>query len=157
MMLLYWDGGEETRPYFNMCVTFLVIPTVMNVIISLVLNKKKSNREKIKSVVYAILQLNPIVDAWNVWKGTEMTEDDGTTPMYKYLLGRGIELVLESNPEAIIQLYIIYHSSVIPAVAYYSIASSLVSAAFTMMDCSMMNEQENMVSWAGVLLICCFL
>jgi hypothetical protein len=118
---------------------------------SLIFNKKKGNREKIKGVVYAILQLNPIVDAWNVWKGTAMTEDDGMAPMLKYMVGRAIELVLESNPEAIIQLYIIYHSSVIPAVAYYSIASSLVSAAFTMMDCSMMNEQENMVSWAGVL------
>ena len=67
----YGEGGEETRVFYHTSLTILATSTLCNVIVALALGKKKGMRARCKAVIVALLQLNPIVHASNVWMGNE--------------------------------------------------------------------------------------
>ena len=63
-----------------------------------------------------------------------------------FIMVRSFELLLEVMPETVLQLYANLHAEDISSLATVSIFSSIASAAFIMMDSSIMFERHVMVS-----------
>ena len=141
----YGEGGEETRKYFHISIAILATPTLINILMAWIANKKKGSMAIGKGVIFAVMQLNPIVHGLNFWSGVEVNEDDTVHPFMLFICVRMSELIFEVMPETILQLYVINHTEDISRLAIFSILSSVVSAAYIMTDNSMMYERNNMV------------
>ena len=145
----YGEGGDETRTFFHISIGILTIPTLSNVFLAWIANKKKGKIAISKGAILAVLQLNPIVHGLNTWRGVETREDDVLDPLVMFLAVRLSELLFEVMPETVLQLYVIYRTNNTSGVVIFSIMSSIVSAAFIMTDNSMMYERSRMVSKEG--------
>jgi hypothetical protein len=99
MMFKYKKGGEATAKYFGISLAILVVQTLVAMALSSIQNRKKSTVAKIKGLLLALLQLQPILHAYAVWRGDEQREDDTTNPLTNFMFQRGSEIVFEVIPE----------------------------------------------------------
>ncbi|GMH59885.1 hypothetical protein TrRE_jg7563 [Triparma retinervis] len=76
--------------------------------------------------------------------GNETSEDDAVQPIIMFIVVRSFELLLEVMPETVLQLYANLHAEDISSLATVSIFSSIASAAFIMMDSSILFERHVM-------------
>ena len=93
----------------------------------------------------AVLHLGPAMFGAATWKGEGMTEDDAMPPGDMFLILRVIQLLFESLPELTLTLLLVLRGQSSWRVVA-SIAMSVASASFTMMDVSVGFERSRMVS-----------
>jgi hypothetical protein len=138
-------SSSSSMLYFKLCLAFLIIPTLFNLVASIINTREERTVVKIKYAFYSIFQLNPIVHGYHSWRGTSTTTAASSiNPFLMYMITRLNEVILEAMPEAGMQLYFIFHTNDVATIAYVSICCSLLSAAFTMADCSIMDEMSSM-------------
>lgn len=139
MLQNYWRRGQEDEDMMKYCkisLAILIVPTVINVVIALLETARESLMKELLAVACAVLQLNPIVHGVAMWRGEEQGEDDVMPYVVLFMGNRMIELLFEVLPEVTLQLYVMFKTGEISKLAVFSIASSLLRAAFTMADCS---------------------
>jgi hypothetical protein len=99
MMITYEKGGEATAKYFRISLAILVVQTMIGLAMSLIQNGKRSMVAKVKGAVLTLLQLQPILHAYAVWRGDELSEEDNVSPFNMFMIQRCTEIVFEVLPE----------------------------------------------------------
>jgi hypothetical protein len=87
----------------------------------LVKNAKRGPAEKIKGVLYALLLLSPAIETFSYWRGDEKSEIDVVDPVLILVVSRAIEMVIESFPEAAIQLAILFKTEEVETLMIFSL------------------------------------
>jgi hypothetical protein len=134
--------------FFRITLAFLIIPTTAHLVMVIIQNRKIGLTATLLGCLTATLQLNPLICAIEVWRGSNnnrRVEGAAFEPFNMFMISRIIEVVLEALPEAILQLYFLFTSKGnLSKVAIYSIASSVASSAYTMSDSNVMKERAFM-------------
>ena len=148
--MVFWNGGEDTRKYFDISLGILIVPTVSSMVVGAIQNSRKGWKKMVMGAVVGLLHLNPLVHGFAVWRGAGVAEDDVANPVKFFIMGRLTELLFEVLPEFILSFYFVMHSEVVDRNVIMSMVVGVASAAFTMMDNSVMMERGVMVSVCAV-------
>ena len=149
----YGEGGTKTRKYFQTSGGILIVSTLMNILVAWLANKNKTTALRVRAMIFALIQLNPLVHGINAWRGVETSEDDTMSPFFIFVMVRIGELIFEVLPESVLQLFVVYHTKKVSYTVIFSILSSVASAAFIMTDNSLMYERGEMVSERRVVVV----
>ena len=128
------------------------MPLALNVLVAVIFNAKKGKKAQAIGVLAALLHLTPVMHGAATWKGEGQKENDVVGPVLLFAMGRIGELLLESLPELALSLLLAFRGQSSPKIIA-SLALSVASAAFTMMDVSVGFERKEMVS-APTLVVC---
>ena len=150
VLMVFWNGGEDTRKYFDISLGILIVPTMMNMLTGVIQNSRKGWKKMVMGVVVGLLHLNPLVHGFAVWRGAGVAEDDVMDPVQFFIMGRVCELLCEVLPEFILSFYFVMHSETVDRNVIMSMVVGVASAAFTMIDNSVMQERGDMVSACAV-------
>ena len=145
----YKETGREG--FFRASMGILVVAILLHCTIAWMDSKKKEPNQRIRRLAIALSLMTPIVDAYNVWTGKEADHDLQFTPEEALVISRIIELVFESLPESVLQVYILLNTDRedVSSLMVVSILASLSAAAFIMCDSSISYEREYMTSIDG--------
>jgi len=140
----YGVGGKETRKAFHSSCGILGLCTLVNILVAWIANKNKTTALRVRAMIFALIQLNPLVHGINAWRGVETSEDDTMSSFFIFVMVRIGELIFEVLPESVLQLFVVYHTKKVSYTVIFSILSSVASAAFIMTDNSLMYERGEM-------------
>ena len=137
-----YNGGDPSR-FFWASLAILCVPLAANIWAAIMWNKKKGKTAQATGVLAAVLHLTPLLHGMKVWKGEGFQADDVVDPYFAFILGRVSELIFESLPELILQLYMVFRGRTSPTIVA-SLSMSVASASFMMMDASVGFERKDM-------------
>lgn len=142
----FYDQGVETGDYVDFYQTTGILATaiLLHIGLSLMKNAKRGVVTKIRGALTALFLLSPAVETFRYWRGAEKAEDDVLEPVLVLVGSRAIEMVVESLPEAAIQMKILYKTEVPETLMIVSIAASIVAAGYTMTDTNISFERNKM-------------
>ena len=128
---MFRDGAESTsmrerRPtQHNLLARF----AQMSVLVVLIQNGKMAKRVVLREVLFVVLLVKPGIDAYRVVSKVKQRPGTVITPHNELVYIRGVELLLESIPGAVIQATAIVGGQT-STIAVLSLTSSIVTAAF---------------------------
>jgi len=94
-------------------------------------NAKKSRARQVKEQLILFSLLKPGVDAWRNATATASNREEGIAidPKTELTFSRGVELCFESIPGTVLQLAALVHAKENESMAYFALASSVITAA----------------------------
>ena len=119
---------EETKGYGWSLLWMVVGSIVLQLIVVFAQNKGKP-RVLAKEMLIVVTLMKPAVDAFRVASGHEMDEHHAFDAKTELAFAKGIEMVCESIPGAILQLYVLLKQS--DTVSRATVGSVIVSAMTT--------------------------
>ncbi|GMI29742.1 hypothetical protein TeGR_g405 [Tetraparma gracilis] len=137
-----WNGGKPDRLFYA-SLAILCVPLALNVLFAVIFNAKKGKKAQVIGVLAALLHVTPAMHGAAVWKGEGRKENDVMDSGRLFMMGRITELLFESLPELALSLLLAFRGQSSPKIIA-SLALSVASAAFTMMDVSVGNERRCM-------------
>jgi hypothetical protein len=142
----FYDKGKETGDFDDFYQTAGILATAVffHVLLSLIKNAKRDISVKIRGALFALFLLSPAIESFNYWRGEERTEDHVMEPVLFLVAARAVEMVLESLPEAAIQMKIMFKTEVPETLMIVSIAASIIAAGYTMADTNISFERNKM-------------
>ena len=146
-----WNGGKPDRLFYT-SLAILCVPLALNVLVAVIANAKKGKKAQVIGVLAALLHLTPAMHGAAMWKGEEQKENDVVPAGFLFMMGRISELLCEGLPELALSLLLAFRGQSSPKIIA-SLALSVASAAFVMMDVSVGFERGQMVS-APTLVFC---
>ncbi|GMI41435.1 hypothetical protein TeGR_g10266 [Tetraparma gracilis] len=129
-----WNGGKPNE-FFHTSLAILCVPLALNVLVAVIMNAKKGKKAQVIGVLAALLHLTPAMHGAAMWKGEEQKENDVMDSGMLFMMGRITELLCEGLPELALSLLLAFRGQSSPKIIA-SLALSVASAAFTMMDVS---------------------
>ncbi|GMI29865.1 hypothetical protein TeGR_g14601 [Tetraparma gracilis] len=129
-----WNGGKPNE-FFHTSLAILCVPLALNVFFAVIMNAKKGKKAQVIGVLAALLHLTPAMHGAAMWKGEEQKETDVMHPGLLFMIGRITELLFEGLPELALSLLLAFRGQSSPKIIA-SLALSVASAAFVMMDVS---------------------
>ncbi len=140
----FYAKGEVE--WFALSIGFVILASFCHVGLTVLLTHKMTFIKRMKRVLAAFLLLNPLIDGYSVWTGRTQSAEDAMDPILRLLLSRAVELLAESLPEAILQMYILFVTpmSDVSTLQIFSILSSILAFGYTVTDTSIQVEQTEM-------------
>ncbi|GMH84158.1 hypothetical protein TrST_g12293 [Triparma strigata] len=127
---MVYEYFKNEKPQFARATLISIgLNLALQVAVTLIQNKKRKRRVKIREVFFVLTFVKPGIDAWRVVTKRKHHALNLFSPMMEYLLGKGIELVFECIPSTIIQV-LAFVEGQHSAVVILSLCSSILTAAF---------------------------
>jgi hypothetical protein len=132
-ILVIWGFFDEGRSGFAWAMTSMVLMCLFCQLLIVYVNNKTNRAVLAREVAFTVLCVKPAADAWKLARGKEKEAHQQIDPLSEFAAGKVIELVAESIPGCILQMYSVVASSTttLDYRILLSIAMSVSSTAFT--------------------------
>ena len=121
-------GKEETKGYGDSLLGMIVAGMVLQLVLVFAQNKK-TPLKMLKEMLIVMLGVKPAVDCYRVCAGHEMQQHHAVDPQTELVATKMIELVAESIPGCLLQLYVLLKNKNL--VSTTTVGSLIVSALTT--------------------------
>ena len=112
--------------YAQAIVIMIGVSTILHMLIVYENGRKSGKMHLLRETLLVVSQLKPAVDAFHVVSGTKASEHAAMDPQLELTLGKISEVICETIPSAVVQLYAFFQSE---TVNFSSLASIVVSVA----------------------------
>ncbi|GMI32723.1 hypothetical protein TeGR_g5202 [Tetraparma gracilis] len=129
-MIVVFLGSEETRGVAHVNIACVALSLLMQLLIVWIVNRKRSWRRIAREMMYVVTFTKPGIDAARVAAGNEIDDVATLSPLIELTFSKGIEMVCESIPAAIIQTRALILSKERSTLALVSIIISCCTTGF---------------------------